>query len=91
MSDEKKEKSPYGKHSVEDVMATEAGRYYIQLGDDMFESETGKMAFDRDRAEYFFNQIREGLDNLKANGTESEKEEAVWVLGNLRMIPLRIH
>lgn len=91
MGNSKKEKSPYGKHSFEDVLVAESGHYYIQLGDDMFESENGKMAFNKDRAEHFFNQLRKGLDDLKEHGTQEQKEEASWMLYHLKMYPLRIH
>lgn len=72
-------------------MQAEAGNYYIQIGDGMFESETGKLAFSKDRAEAFFDQIIAGLIDMRKNGTPEEKEEAIACQLNLRIIPLRFH
>lgn len=91
MSLKKPEKSPYRDYSIEEVMATEAGAYYIQLGTSIFESETGKLAFNKDRAEEFFEMAYLGLQDLKANGTYAEKEEATNALLHFRIIPLKFH
>lgn len=87
----KKEKSPYGEHTVEDVLKAEAGNYYIQLGDDMFISESGKLAFRKEKAEFFYDRIMEGLRDMKDNGSEEEKEDAHQMLLHIRIYPLRIH
>lgn len=91
MSSSKKEKSPYKRHSIEEVMAAENGNYYIQIGDTMFESDTGKLAFNKERAEMFYDNILAGLIDMKKNGTYEEKEEATFCQLNLRIIPLRFH
>lgn len=72
-------------------MQAEAGNYYIQIGDGMFESETGKLAFSKERAEAFFDQIMAGLIDMRKNGTPEDKEEAKACMLNFRMIPLRFH
>lgn len=86
----KTEKSPYGQYSVEDIIATEAGTYVIQVGDDLF-SYNGKMGFTLDRAEKFYNNIFNGLNEMKVSGNEVEKEDAIKCLLLLKMYPLRIH
>lgn len=91
MSKKKQEKNPYGKHSVEDIVAAESGFYYIQLGGDIFMSEEGKMAFDKERADYFFSEIWNGLLHMKENGTKTEKDDAVQCFLTLKVFPLRIH
>lgn len=90
MSD-KDDKNPYGKYSIEDVVEAESGNYYIQMGADCFETEAGKMAFTKDRAEQFLNTITKGLVDLQQNGSEVEKKDATLCLNNLRIVPLRIH
>ena len=73
----KTEKSPYKGHTIEEVMQTEAGSYYIQIGDGMFESETGKLAFSKERAEHFYLAVWEGLNDMLKNGDEQEREDAL--------------
>lgn len=84
-------KSPYRQHSVEDVIKAETGNYYIQIGDGMFESEQGKLAFSKERAEAFYDQIREGLLDMQKKGSQEDKDEAMFCLMNFRIIPLRFH
>ena len=91
MSEKKEEKSPYPNHTTEEVLKTEAGNYYIQVGDDMFESQYGKLAFNRDKAEKFFMAAWRGLQEMKENGSEEDKAEALECLLNFRIIPLRFH
>lgn len=91
MSKKKQEKSPYGEHSVEDVNSAEAGFYYIQLGADIFVSEEGKMAFDKERTDYFFSTIWDGLNDMKENGSAEEKFDAEQCFLMFRIFPLRIH
>lgn len=87
----KPEKNPYKGHTIQEVMEAEAGHYYIQLGDGLFESETGKLAFSKERADNFYLQIWEGLKDMKANGSKADREEALKCLLNFRIIPLRFH
>lgn len=89
MADKKVSKSPYGKYSLEDIIQAEAGNYVIQVGDDLF-SYNGKMAFSRRRAEMFYDDIIAGLNDMKKNGNDIEKEDAVKCLLLLRMMPFRI-
>ena len=90
-SDKKAEKSPYSGHSIEEVMAVEIGHYYIQVGDGIFESDNGKLAFSRDRAEEFMDHIWKGLMEMKEVGNSKERKEAEACFLNLRIIPLRFH
>ena len=91
MSSKKREKSPYGEISVKEVMKAEDNTFYIQLGDDMFCSESGKLAFKKDKAEFFYDRIMEGLRDMRNNGSEEEKEDAHMMLLHIRIYPLRIH
>ncbi len=90
-SKKKKDQNPYGRHTVEEVMQTEKDRYYIQVGDAMFENENGKVAFTIDRAEYFYMMAWEGLKSMRKHGTPEEQDEAVKCLLNFRIISLRFH
>lgn len=87
----KPEKSPYKDHTIEEVMQVEAGSYYIQIGDGMFESESGKLAFNKDRADHYYGVVWQGLADMKEHGSPEEQEEALKCLLNFRIIPLRFH
>lgn len=90
-SSKKPEKSPFGGHSVQDVAKAEEGSYYIQIGSSMFESESGKLAFSKERANTIYMNIWEDLDHMKENGTPQEQEDARQCLLHFRIIPLRFH
>lgn len=90
-SDNKSEKNPYKDHSLEDVMKAESGSFYIQIGEGMFQSENGKLAFNKERADDFFMAAWEGLKEMKQKGSPQEQEEAMRCLLNFRIIPLRFH
>ncbi len=90
MSEKVSKKSPYKNYSVEDIAATEFGTYVIQVGDDLF-SYNGKMGFNLQRAEMFYDDIIAGLHDMKKNGSKTEKEDAVKCLLLLKIFPLRIH
>lgn len=85
-----KKRSPYGKYSVQDVMKAEMGRYVIQVGDDLF-SYNGKTAFSKDRAERYYYQIWDGLEDMFKNGNKKERADAYKCLIRLQMFPLRIN
>jgi hypothetical protein len=88
---DKKEKSPYKDHTIEEVIATEKDAYYIQIDNTMFESPSGKLAFTKERADKFYEQVMHGLLQMRESGTEAEKKEAIECLTNLRIVPLRFH
>jgi hypothetical protein len=90
MSDETPPKSPYLNYTEEEILATEKGIFVIQIGADLF-SHNGKMGFTKDRAEQFYDNIVMGLEDLRENGTDIEKEDAFACLCNLRIMPLKIH
>lgn len=92
MSSEKK--SPdimYNGHTIEEVMSIEATHYYIQIGDELLESETGKLSFSKDRVEDMFAQVFESLKHMRKHGTDEEKADALKCLLSFRIHPLRIH
>lgn len=91
MSDKKEEKSPYRSYTVKEVMELENGTFFIQIGDGLFESETGKVAFTKDRAEYYYSVINNGLRDMKENGTPEDQKEAHDSLMNFRILPWRFH
>lgn len=79
------------KFTEQDLIEAEAGHYYIQIGDDIFITEDGMMAFNKKRAEHFFDVARAGLEDMKQNGNEQLRTDAVSCLMFLRIHPLRIH
>lgn len=90
MSEKKTEKSPYRQYTVQEVIEAEAGNYVIQVGGDLF-SYNGKMAFSKDRAEMYYENVLAGLNDMKKNGSDEEKEDARKTLLLLRIYPLRFH
>lgn len=87
----KAEKSPYRDYSIADVHAAETGNYYIQIGAEIFQSENGKMAFNKKRVEEMFDTLRSGLEDMKRSKNQQEVEDAYSCLCNLKIYPLRIH
>jgi hypothetical protein len=87
----KKSDIMYAGHTMEEVMAIEALHYYIQIGHEMLESETGKLSFTKDRADELFDRVFESLKHMKKFGTPEEKADAQECLLNFRIWPLRIH
>lgn len=84
-------KSAYRNYSEEDIAATEFGTYVIQVGDDLFQAPNGKMAFNKERAEMFYEDIFGGLMAMSKEGDDIEKEDARKCMLHLRIMPLRIH
>jgi hypothetical protein len=87
----KKSDIMYADYTMAEVMAIEAQYYYIQIGDEMLESESGKMSFSKDRAEALFEQVLESLRHMKKYGNEEQKADAEKCLNNFKIWPLRIH
>ena len=90
MGDEAPKKSPYINYTEEQIMASEAGNYVIQVGSDFF-TQNGKMGFSKARAEQLFETVIAGLMEMRQHGTQEEYEDATMCLLNLRIMPLRIH
>mgnify|MGYP001563774016 CR=1 FL=1 len=85
------EKSPYGQHSIGDVLDAENGNYYLQVGEEIFSTDLGKMAFNKDRVEHFYQKTWNGLLYIIKTGSEEEKLDAYKCLLSLKIHPLRIH
>jgi hypothetical protein len=83
--------SAYKFYSEEDIAATEFGTFVVQVGDDLFQAPNGKMAFNKERAEMFYDDILGGLTAMRKEGTDVEKEDAQKCLLHLRIMPLRFH
>lgn len=90
-NDKKLNEVMYGDYTIEEVMAIESMHYYIQIGTEMLETETGKTSFKKERAENLFKNAMDSLRYLRSNGTEVEKEEALECLLNFKIHKLRIH
>jgi hypothetical protein len=92
MADEEKKdpKSPYGRFSLEDIVAIEAGHYFIQVGSDIF-CYNEKEVFTRDRAEMFYDSIFKDLTAMKEKGDEVAQADAKACLFYLRIHKMRVH
>lgn len=87
---EKKQKSPFVSFSIEEVMASEAISYVIQVGSDFY-CHDGRMVFSKKTAVTFYNKILEQVVHAMNNGDKKQKEHANRVLRNLKILPLRIN
>jgi hypothetical protein len=83
-------KKAAGKYTKEQIEAAEASMHVILMGNDFF-SYNGRYVFTKDKAEYFLNQVNDGLLEIMETGSESEKEEAIICLAGLKILPFRIH
>jgi hypothetical protein len=90
MSIKETPKSPYKNYSIEDIMKAEAGHYCIQVGGDFF-SYHGKIGFSRQRAEMFYDDLLNGLNDMKKHGSDEEKGDAYKTLLMFKILPLRVH
>lgn len=88
MSDEK---SPYGKFSIEDITKAETDHFVIQIGSELFALPNGKMAFTKERIDALYEEVLEGLNIMRKEGTDIEQEQALQGLLLLKIHPLRIH
>lgn len=92
MPEEKKHpKNPYANYTMAQIMAVEQNKFVIQVGGDLLQNESGKMAFSKERTEELFDQILISLNEMKKSKDEQEKTDAVACLRHLRIWPLRIH
>lgn len=86
----KKTKSPFLGFEVDDVLYAEANFYVVQVGEDLFEHK-GKMAFSKDKAILYYNQILEELTDMYHTGTPNDRKRAKVGLSYLKVLPLRIN
>lgn len=86
----KRKKKVFGKYSQEQIDVAEASQHVILLGSDFFSYE-GRYTFSREKAEFYFNQVSDGLLEILETGSKSEKEEAIFCLCFLRIMPFRLH
>jgi len=84
------EKSPWGKHSVEDIKRTEHDAYVIQMGMEIFDSD-GKIVFNSRAVAVYYNKILNNLLDIIDGGDEDERNDAIRCLGTLHVHPLRIN
>jgi hypothetical protein len=87
----KKEKSPFGKYSQEQIEEAESKNFIILLGHDLFCNEEGRYTFLKEDAEVYHDQIRGGLMEILENGSMTEKQEAEVCLFFLKILPFRLH
>ena len=85
-----KKKSPYGKNSVEQVLASEATSYVIVAGSD-FLNVKGKMAFDKQTAIRYYKSFFKELITQLYSGRKRQSNHAKYILSNYRIESLRIH
>jgi hypothetical protein len=85
-----KEKSPFVGYTTEEVLASEAVTYIIQVGSDIFEAR-GTWFFTKKTARIHYGKILRAVLEQLNRGTKKEKEDAKRVLNNLKILPLRLH
>lgn len=85
-----KEKNPFIGYTTEEIMASEAVTYVIQVGSDVFNSN-GNWFFNKKSAQIHYGKILRMLLAQLNGGTKKERENAQRVLNSFKVLPLRIH
>jgi hypothetical protein len=85
-----KRKDPFVNYTTEQVFASEALLYVIQVGADVFEVE-GQWFFVKKAATVYYNKILRELMKDIYKGTTKEQKRAKKILGTLKIVPLRMH
>lgn len=85
-----KEHSPFVGYSTEEILASEAITYFIQVGSDVFNSR-GTWFFTKSSAKIHYGKILRTVLDQMHNGNKKQKENAWRILNNLKILPLRLH
>jgi len=85
-----KKKSPFINYTVDEVMASEASTFVIQVGSDVFHVN-GRWVFNKRSAVVYYNKILRTILDQMHNGTKRERKDAKRVLQNFKILPLRLH
>ena len=85
-----KEKNPFVSYTIEEIFASEATTYVIQVGADLF-GVKGRRIFTKVSAVRYYNKILKELCDQLKNGDAAQKENAKRVLADLKVLPLRVH
>lgn len=86
----KKKKSPFRNYTVEEVMASEAVTFIIQVGSDIYRTNNDCF-FNKKSAIRHYNKILRVLLEQIHTGTKKERKNAKRVVENLKILPLRLH
>jgi hypothetical protein len=85
-----KKKGPFKNYTVDEVMASEAAAFVIQVGSDVFHVN-GRWVFNKRSAVVYYNKILRTILDQMHNGTKRERKDAKRVLENFKILPLRLH
>lgn len=83
-------KSPFGNYTVEQVFASEAVTYIVQMDYGLFVAN-GKWIFDKKSASRYYNKILKELVGQIHGNDERQKRSAKRTLLSLKIVPLRVH
>lgn len=83
-------KNPFVNYTIEEILASEASAYVIVVGSDFYMAN-GQWAFSRASAVRHYNKILAELMRQWAHGTKKEQKNAMRVMRNFRIDPLRFH
>lgn len=86
----KKKKKSFVTYTVDEVFASEENTYVIQVGPDLFSTDT-RLSFTKKMAEHYYDQIILALEDQIKNGNKKDRKEAKNILKNFRILPLRFH
>lgn len=82
--------NPFVGYTVEEIFASEAVTYVIQMGLDVFHVK-GKFVFNKKSAVTYYNKILNESVFQLSNGDKRQKANARLILSTLKIMPLRIH
>ena len=86
----KRKKNPFVTYALEDILRTEENRYVIQVGYDLFATDT-RQTFSKDMAEHYYMTSLEALTHQLKTGNKKDKKTVKDIFKNFRILPLRFH
>lgn len=90
MSKGKEPKNPFVNYTTEEVLASEAVTYIIQVGTELF-NINGRWVFSKKSAAIYHNKILRELSMQLNSGNKRDRDRAQKALAGLKILPLRVH
>jgi len=85
-----KKNKPFVGYTSEEIFASEARLYFVQVGEEILEAE-GQCLFMKKNATSYYNKILREILNQFYNGSTAQRNKAASLLLNFKISPLRVH
>ena len=83
-------KSPFIGYTVDEIFASEACTYVIQVGASIY-AKDGIFVFNKKESTNHYNKILKELVHQFNNGNKKQRKNAQYILTHFKVLPLRIH